>query len=115
LIGSVYYLKVLKVCYVDNPTSWATPAYISSMTAYIVAVTRAILLIGLWHGNYLFLMTHLMALKVSISIFLQYSIIFKKLLLYLLPFFTITIIIMFDFRTLYVQHPYFTKLNTICK
>ncbi len=65
LVGSVYYLKVLKVCYVDNPTSWRTYERVSSMTAYIVAISVAFMLIGQWHGNYLFLQTHLLSQKVS--------------------------------------------------
>nr|YP_009449859.1 NADH dehydrogenase subunit 2 [Pectinodesmus pectinatus]ANG44796.1 NADH dehydrogenase subunit 2 [Pectinodesmus pectinatus] len=64
LVGSVYYLKVLKVCYVDNPTSWATYSWVSSTTAYIVAISVAFMMIGLWHGNFLFLLTHLLSLKV---------------------------------------------------
>ena len=46
LIGAVYYLKVMKVCYVDNPSSWGTYVQASSITAYIVAVCVAFMLIG---------------------------------------------------------------------
>lgn len=66
LIGRVYYLKVLKVCYVDNPTSWGVYGSFSSLSAYIIAISVAFQLIGLWHGNSLFLATHLLAQKVSI-------------------------------------------------
>ena len=65
LIGAVYYLKVMKVCYVDNPSSWGTYVQASSITAYIVAVCVAFMLIGQWFGNIMFLYTHLLALKVS--------------------------------------------------
>lgn len=65
LVGSVYYLKVLKVCYVDTQTSWGTYGKISSMTAYVIATTVALMQIGQWHGNYLFLQTHLLSQKVS--------------------------------------------------
>lgn len=65
LLGSVYYLKVMKVCYVDNPTSWGTYGKFSSTTAYIIAICVAFMLIGQWHGNYFFLYTHLLSLKVS--------------------------------------------------
>jgi NADH:ubiquinone oxidoreductase subunit 2 (subunit N) len=41
LIGSVYYLKVLKVCYVDNPTSWGVYGTFSSMSAYVIAISVA--------------------------------------------------------------------------
>lgn len=69
LVGSVYYLKVQKVCYVDNPTSWGSYGNVSSITAYIIAICVAFMLIGLWHGNYLFQQTHLLSLKVSNFIF----------------------------------------------
>lgn len=72
LVGSVYYLKVLKVCYVDNPTSWRTYGKYSSLTAYIVAISVAFLLIGLWHGNSQFQFTHILALKVLLSILIFY-------------------------------------------
>lgn len=67
LLGRVYYLKVMKICYVDNPTSWGTYGKFSSITAYIIAICVAFMLIGQWHGNYLFLQTHLLSLKVSIK------------------------------------------------
>ena len=59
----------MKVCYVDNPTSWGVYGHISSVSAYIIAISVAIMLIGLWHGNSLFLATHILALKVSIWFF----------------------------------------------
>ena len=65
LVGSVYYLKVIKVCYVDSPTSWGTYGKISATTAYIIAICVAFMLIGQWHGNYLFLQTHLLSQHVS--------------------------------------------------
>lgn len=55
----------MKVCYVDNATSWSTYGKISTATAYIIALSVAIMMVGLWHGNSLFLATHLLALKVS--------------------------------------------------
>jgi NADH:ubiquinone oxidoreductase subunit 2 (subunit N) len=59
MIGSVYYLKVMKIAYVDNSTSWASYGKVSSLTAYIIAISVSIMLIGLWHGNTLFLYSHL--------------------------------------------------------
>jgi NADH:ubiquinone oxidoreductase subunit 2 (subunit N) len=59
MVRSVYYLKVIKICYVDNPTSWASYGKVSPLTAYIVRLSVFIMLIGLWHGNALFLFTHL--------------------------------------------------------
>jgi hypothetical protein len=50
LLGSVYYWNVMKVCYVDNPTSWGTYGKFSSTTAsttaYIIAICVAFMLIG---------------------------------------------------------------------
>jgi NADH:ubiquinone oxidoreductase subunit 2 (subunit N) len=54
MIGSVYYLKVMKVAYVDNPENWASYSKVSSLTAYVIAFSVAIMLIGLWYGNSLF-------------------------------------------------------------
>jgi hypothetical protein len=65
MIGSVYYLKVMKICYVDNPTSWRSYGKVSPVTAYIIAISVSIMMIGLWWGNALFLFTHILALSVS--------------------------------------------------
>jgi NADH:ubiquinone oxidoreductase subunit 2 (subunit N) len=54
MIGSVYYLKVMKIAYVDNPETWRSYAKVSPITAYIIAISVAVMLIGLWHGNSLF-------------------------------------------------------------
>lgn len=65
MIGSVYYLKVMKIAYVDNSTSWASYGKVSPLTAYIIAISVSIMLVGLWHGNSLFQFSHLLALTVS--------------------------------------------------
>lgn len=67
MIGSVYYLKVMKIAYVDNPETWRSYAKVSPITAYIIAISVAVMLIGLWHGNSLFQYTHLLGLSVSLS------------------------------------------------
>jgi NADH:ubiquinone oxidoreductase subunit 2 (subunit N) len=46
MIGSVYYLKVIKIAYVDNTTSWASYGKVSPLTAYIIAISVFIMLIG---------------------------------------------------------------------
>jgi NADH:ubiquinone oxidoreductase subunit 2 (subunit N) len=46
MIGSVYYLKVMKICYVDNPASWRSYGKLSSITAYIIAISVSIMVIG---------------------------------------------------------------------
>lgn len=61
LVGAVYYLKVMKVCYVDNPNSWRTYAKTSPITAYIVAISVRFMMLGLWCGNIMFQYTHLLA------------------------------------------------------
>lgn len=65
LVGSVYYLKILKICYIENPTSWTTYGRISSLSAYIIALSVFFMVIGLWYPNILFEFTHTQALKVS--------------------------------------------------
>jgi NADH:ubiquinone oxidoreductase subunit 2 (subunit N) len=67
LVGAVYYLKVMKVCYVDNPSSWRTYGKTNSITAYTVAVVVRLMMIGLWCGNVMFLYTHLAGLRASCS------------------------------------------------
>lgn len=65
MIGSVYYLKVMKICYIDSPTSWRSYGKVSSLTAYIIAMSVSIMVIGLWHGNSLFQFTHILACSAS--------------------------------------------------
>ncbi len=65
LLGSVYYLRVLKVAYVDNPKSWGTLGQYSPVTAYIVAGTVAVLVVALWHGSPFVLGSHLLSLAHS--------------------------------------------------
>lgn len=65
MIGAVYYQKVMKITYVDNPETWRSYAKVSPITAYIIAISVAVMLIGQWYGNSLFLYTHLLALSAS--------------------------------------------------
>lgn len=65
MIGSVYYLKVMKIAYVDNRTRPVSYGKVSPLTAYIIAISVFIMLIGLWAGNSLFQATHMVALSVS--------------------------------------------------
>jgi NADH:ubiquinone oxidoreductase subunit 2 (subunit N) len=46
MIGSVYYLKVMKIAYVDNPDNWRSYGKVSPITAYIIAICVAVMLIG---------------------------------------------------------------------
>jgi NADH:ubiquinone oxidoreductase subunit 2 (subunit N) len=54
MIGSVYYLKVMKIAYVDNSTSWASYGKVSPLTAYIIAISVFVMIVGLWKSNDLF-------------------------------------------------------------
>ena len=65
MIGSVYYLKVMKIAYVDNRTRPVSYGKVSPLTAYIIAISVFFILIGLWTGSSLFQATHMVALSVS--------------------------------------------------
>lgn len=67
MIGSVYYLKVMKIRYVDSPTSWRSYGKVSPLTRYIIATSVFIMLIGQWTGNTQFQYTHTQALSVSLK------------------------------------------------
>jgi NADH-quinone oxidoreductase subunit N len=62
LLGSVYYLRVLKVAYLDTPTKWGAFSQISGLTAYLIASAWFALVILLWYGAPLVLSTHILAL-----------------------------------------------------
>jgi NADH:ubiquinone oxidoreductase subunit 2 (subunit N) len=64
MIGSVYYLKVMKICYVDKQTSWASYRKVSPITAYVIRLSVNLMIVGLWHGNSLFLFAHTLARKI---------------------------------------------------
>lgn len=46
MIGSVYYLKVMKIAYVDATTRWRTYKKPSPLTAFIRAISVFIMLVG---------------------------------------------------------------------
>jgi NADH-quinone oxidoreductase subunit N len=62
LLGSVYYLRVLKVAYLDVPANWGAFSKISGLSAYVIASSWFTLVIFLWYGTPLLLSTHLLAL-----------------------------------------------------
>lgn len=64
MTGAVYYLKVMKICYVDKQTSWASYGKASPITAYVIRLSVSLMIVGLWHGNFLFLFAHTLALKI---------------------------------------------------
>lgn len=68
LLGSVYYLRILKVSYVDSPSRWSSYGPCHPLTGYIVAICTLVLLVGLWHGTPLILASHLLMLSSKISL-----------------------------------------------
>lgn len=64
MIGSVYYQKVMKICYVDKQTSWASYGKVSPVTAYVIRLSVSLMIVGQWHGNSLFLFAHTLARKI---------------------------------------------------
>lgn len=65
LLSTVYYLRVLKVAYVDQPKSWGQFDSLAPMNAYLIAIAWFSLAVLLWHGTPLVLASHLMALACS--------------------------------------------------
>jgi NADH-quinone oxidoreductase subunit N len=49
LLGSVYYLRVLVVCFVNQKGYWGSYGPFYSMSAYIVVISSVILVLSLWH------------------------------------------------------------------
>lgn len=69
LLSTVYYLRILKVAYVDNPGNWGSYGKLASVNAYIIAIAWSLLALLLWHGAPLMLSSHLLALSCSFFIF----------------------------------------------
>lgn len=65
VLGSVYYLRVLKLTYVDQPSAWSSLGQYSAVTAYLVASVCVFLSLVLWHGAPIVLVSHLLALNRS--------------------------------------------------
>ena len=82
MIGSVYYLKVMKIAYVDATTRWRTYKKPSPLTAFIRAISVFIMLVGQWRGNALFQFTHIQALSAS-NYFLYFQLTASALLAYI--------------------------------
>lgn len=69
LLSTVYYLRVLKVAYVDNPAHWSFYGKIAPVNAYLIALAWGLLCLLLWHGTPLILSSHLLALACSFYFF----------------------------------------------
>ena len=63
LLSSVYYLKVVKVAYVDNPKGNSVYLSYSAITAYVVSLSVLVLVLGLWYSSPFVLLAHLHALS----------------------------------------------------
>lgn len=68
LLSSVYYLRVLKVAYVDNPKGTATFGAYPAISSYCIAMAVTILAVCLWHGAPFVLTAHLLSLNASTTI-----------------------------------------------
>jgi NADH-quinone oxidoreductase subunit N len=72
LISSVYYLRVLKIAFVDTVSKqrkgWGTNIRLPEVTAYCISLSVIILVLGLWHGSPLILTAHLLSLSSSINL-----------------------------------------------
>ena len=62
LISRVYYLRILKVMFVDKQRSWGIFQQLRTERAYIIAVFSRALLLLLWHARPLMLFSHLLSL-----------------------------------------------------
>ena len=67
LISRVYYLRILKVMFVDKQSSWGVFHHLSSERAYLIALSSRALLFLLWHVRPLMLFSHLLSLYNIIS------------------------------------------------
>jgi len=65
LLSTLYYLRVLKVAYVDVPGHWGSYGKASTLNAYLIAIATSLLVLLLWHGTPLILFSHLLALASS--------------------------------------------------
>lgn len=62
LLSTIYYLRILKIAYVDTPTQWGSYGKIATSNAYLIAIAWSCLAIILWHGSPIILASHLMTL-----------------------------------------------------
>jgi NADH-quinone oxidoreductase subunit N len=65
LLSTLYYLRILKVAYVDSPKNWGFYGKMAPMNAYLIAISWSLLLLFLWHSAPLILSSHLLALTCS--------------------------------------------------
>ena len=64
LISSIYYLRILRIAYVEKPSNWSYFGEFSSWSAYILCLSIGFLCVTLWYSSPLVLMTQYMSLLV---------------------------------------------------
>ena len=65
LLSRVYYLRVLKVIYVDAPINWGYFNQLNPVRSYLIAGSSLCLAFFLWHGSPLVLASHLLSVSCS--------------------------------------------------
>nr|YP_009746603.1 NADH dehydrogenase subunit 2 [Jenufa perforata]QII41621.1 NADH dehydrogenase subunit 2 [Jenufa perforata] len=64
LISSIYYLRLIRIAYVDKPLNWSYFGEINSWSAYILCLSLAFLCVTLFYSSPLVLMTQYLSLLV---------------------------------------------------
>jgi len=57
LVSSVYYLRILRIMYLDNPKDWNSTNQRTSTSGYIIALCSLIIISFLWYSSPIVLMT----------------------------------------------------------
>ena len=63
LISTVYYLRLIRIMYIDKPNQWSHFHQLSDIPAYLISVSLIFLLSMLWYSSPLILVTHLTSLS----------------------------------------------------
>ena len=61
LISSVYYIRIIRVLYLDQPNTWSHVMPLDNITASLVTISVGLLLLLLWYSSALTLYTHMFA------------------------------------------------------
>jgi NADH-quinone oxidoreductase subunit N len=61
LVSSVYYIRIIRVLYLDQPNTWSHIMPLNNVTASLVTISMSILLLLLWYSSPLTVYTHLLA------------------------------------------------------
>ena len=68
LLSTIYYLRILKIAYVDTPMNWASYGKIATSNAYLIAIAWGCLAVILWHGSPIILASHIITLACSFKL-----------------------------------------------